>query len=124
AQGQGRMSGDALKSFLPEEKITERVVAAVKSVSEQAGKSMSQVALAWLRTRPVPVIPILGARKLSPLQDNLASFDWERSADQLKLLDEASRIAPGFPGRIFANPLSRALRFGGIRDRLLVPADI
>ena len=124
AQGQGRMSGDALKSFLPEEKITERVVAAVKSVSEQAGKSMSQVALAWLRTRPVPVIPILGARKLSQLQDNLASFDWELSADQVKLLDEASRIDPGFPGRIFQNPLSRALRFGGIRDRLLVPADI
>src|ERR1700692_2241901 len=36
---------------------------------------MAQVALAWLRYRPVPVIPILGARKLSQLQDNLASFN-------------------------------------------------
>ena len=39
------------------------------------GRSMAQVALAWLRHRPVPVIPIIGARKLSQLQDNLASFD-------------------------------------------------
>jgi aryl-alcohol dehydrogenase-like predicted oxidoreductase len=36
---------------------------------------MAQVALAWLRYRPVPVIPIVGARRLSQLQDNLASFD-------------------------------------------------
>jgi aryl-alcohol dehydrogenase-like predicted oxidoreductase len=36
---------------------------------------MAQVALAWLRYRPVPVIPIIGARKLSQFQDNLASFD-------------------------------------------------
>ena len=85
---------------------------------------MSQVALAWLRTRPVPVIPILGARKLSQLQDNLASFDWELSAEHVRVLDDASRIDPGFSGRIFANPFSRALRFGGMRERLLVPSEV
>ena len=121
---QGRLSGDALKSFIPEEKRTERVVKAVKAVSEQAGKSLAQVALAWLRTRPVPVIPILGARKVSQLQDNLASFDWELSAEHVKLLDEASRIDPGFPGRLFENPLSRTLMYGGMRDRLLIPAEL
>jgi len=32
---------------------------------------MAQVALAWLRHQTVPVIPIIGARKVSQLQDNL-----------------------------------------------------
>ncbi len=58
---------------------------------------MAQVALAWLRYRSVPVIPIIGARKLSQLQDNLASFDLALSAGQLNILDEASRIELGFP---------------------------
>jgi diketogulonate reductase-like aldo/keto reductase len=66
---------------------------------------MAQVALAWLRYRPVPVIPIIGARKLSQLQDNLASFDLTLSADQLKTLDEASRIELGFPYDFYAKEM-------------------
>ena len=57
---------------------------------------MAQVALAWLRHQAVPVIPIIGARKVSQLQDNLASLDLELSAEQLKSLDGASRIETGF----------------------------
>ena len=61
----GRMNAEMLKDFLPEQQRTDRVVAAVKAVSDEVGRSMAQVALAWLRYRPVPVIPIIGARKLS-----------------------------------------------------------
>lgn len=45
----------------------------------------------------MPFIPIIGERKLSQLPDNLASFDFTFSADQLKILNEASRIELGFP---------------------------
>jgi hypothetical protein len=45
----------------------------------------------------VPVIPIIGARKVSQLEDNLASLDLELSTEQLKVLDDASRIELGFP---------------------------
>src|SRR5215831_6387185 len=58
----GRMTSDMVKDFMPEEQRTRRVVAAVKTVADQVGRSMAQVALAWLRFRPVPVIPIVGAR--------------------------------------------------------------
>jgi aryl-alcohol dehydrogenase-like predicted oxidoreductase len=71
---QGRMNNDMLKDFMPERERTERILAAVKGVSDEAGRSMAQVALGWLRHRPVPVIPIIGARKLSQFQDNLASL--------------------------------------------------
>jgi aryl-alcohol dehydrogenase-like predicted oxidoreductase len=71
----GRMSVEMMKPFMPEPQRTDRIVTAIKTVSDQTGRSMAQVALAWLRNRSVPVIPIIGARKLSQLQDNLASFD-------------------------------------------------
>jgi aryl-alcohol dehydrogenase-like predicted oxidoreductase len=115
----GRMSNDMLKDFIPERERTERVVAAVKSVSGETGRSMAQVALAWLRYRPEPVIPIIGARKLSQFQDNLLSFDLTLSADQLKNLDEASRIEPGFPYNLYAKAMPRAICYGGLRDQIL-----
>jgi aryl-alcohol dehydrogenase-like predicted oxidoreductase len=116
----GRMSLEGMKDFLPEQERATRIISAVKSVSEQVGRSMAQVALAWLRYRTVPVIPIIGARKLSQLQDNLASFDLELSSEQLKSLDEASRVELGFPYDLYNKEMPRALAYGGMRDRLLV----
>jgi diketogulonate reductase-like aldo/keto reductase len=80
---------------------------------------MARVALAWLRYRPVSVIPIIGARKLSQLQDNLASLDLTLSVDQLKTLDEASRIELGFPHDFYAKELVRGLLYGGLRDQIV-----
>jgi aryl-alcohol dehydrogenase-like predicted oxidoreductase len=81
---------------------------------------MAQVALAWLRYRTVPVIPIIGARKVSQLQDNLASLDLELSAEQLKSLDTASQIEPGFPQSMYQKEMVRGVRYGGMWDRLLL----
>ena len=61
----GRMSSDAMKQLLPEQQRTDRIVAAVRTVSDEVGRRMAQVALAWLRYRPVPVIPIISAKAFS-----------------------------------------------------------
>jgi diketogulonate reductase-like aldo/keto reductase len=68
----------------------------------------------------VPVIPIIGARKVSQLQDNLANLDLELSAEQLKALDGASRIELGFPQSIYEKEMVRATVYGGMWDRLLL----
>jgi aryl-alcohol dehydrogenase-like predicted oxidoreductase len=115
----GRMSGDMMKDFLPEQERADRIVAAVKKVADETGCSTAQVALAWLRSRPVPVIPIIGARKLSQLRDNLASFDLALSAEQVKTLDDASQIEPGFPYSMYGKELVRAFAYGGLRDKIL-----
>lgn len=107
-----------MKEFLPEKQRADRIVSAVKAVSDQIGRSMAQVSLAWLRYRLVPVIPIIGARKLSQLQDNLASFDLTLSVEQLKTLNEASKVELGFPYDFFGKELPRALAYGGLRDRI------
>jgi aryl-alcohol dehydrogenase-like predicted oxidoreductase len=108
-----------MKGFMPEQQRASRVVATVKTVSDQTGRGMAQVALAWLRYRPVPVIPIIGARKLSQLQDNLASFDLSLSREQVKTLDEASQIDLGFPYELYAKEFVRAIAYGGMRDQIL-----
>jgi hypothetical protein len=72
------------------------------------------LALAWLRYRPVPIISIIGARKLSQFQDNLASFELTLSTDQLKTLDEASVIELG----LYAKAMPRAICYGGLRDQI------
>jgi len=115
----GRMTGDMMKDFVPDQQRAGRIVAAIKTVSDETGRSMAQVALAWLRYRPAPVIPILGARKLSQLQDNLASFTLTLSADQLQKLDDASRIELGFPHEFYAKEGVRMSVYGGLRDRIL-----
>jgi aryl-alcohol dehydrogenase-like predicted oxidoreductase len=116
---QARLSSDMMKGFMPEQQRANRIVAAVKNLSDETGRSMAQVALAWLRYRPVPVIPIIGARKLSQLQDNLASFDLTLSTEQLKTLDEASRIELGFPHDLYGKDFVRAIVYGGMRDKIL-----
>jgi aryl-alcohol dehydrogenase-like predicted oxidoreductase len=115
----GRMSSDMLKEFVPEEQRTVRIVTAVKTVADETGRGMAQVALAWLRSRPQPVIPIIGVRKLSQLQDNLGSFDLSLSADQMKALDEASRVDLGFPYDLYAKEAVRAVIYGGMRDQII-----
>jgi aryl-alcohol dehydrogenase-like predicted oxidoreductase len=120
----GRMNSETMKTFMPEQQRATRIVAAVKIVSAQTGCSMAQVALAWLRYRPVPVIPIIGARKLTQLQDNLASLDLELSAEHLKSLEEASRVELGFPQDLYAIKAVGAIRYGGMRDRILVEDEL
>jgi len=118
----GRMAQAGMKEYLPEETRTARVVAAVKSVSDEVGSSMAQVALAWLRKRSVHVIPLIGARKLTQLQDNLASFELELSTEQVQSLDEASRVELGFPHDLYTKEMTRAVNYGGMRDLIDVRA--
>ena len=115
----GRMNSEMAKDFKPEQQRADRVVAAVKRLADETGRSLAQVALAWLQHRPVPVIPIIGARKLTQLQDNLASLEVALSPDQVKTLDEASQIEPGFPYSLYTKELPRAIAYGGLRDKIL-----
>jgi diketogulonate reductase-like aldo/keto reductase len=63
-------------------------------------------------------MPIIGARKVPQLQDNLASLDLELSSEQAKSLDAASRIELGFPQSLYEKEMVRAIRYGGMWDRL------
>jgi len=81
--------------------VTERSVRIAETagqVAKETGRTASQVALAWVRQQPFGVIvPILGAKTVAQLQDNLGCLDFTLGSDQLARLDAASKIDLGFP---------------------------
>lgn len=118
AGADARMNTEMMKRFAQARERPEAVVAEVLSVSDVVGRSPAQVALAWLRQRPVPVIPIVGARRLEQFKDNLACLDLRLDEAQLSRLDAASQVALGFPHDFYANEMVKGLTYGGMRDRI------
>ena len=114
-----RYSTEMAKSFRRTGERPDRIVAALQEVSNQVGRSPAQVALAWLRYRDIPIIPIIGARRISQLQDNLASLELKLTSEQVAALNEASAIEMGFPHDFYEKELVRNLAYGGLRDKIL-----
>ncbi|MFI6766261.1 aldo/keto reductase [Streptomyces sp. NPDC050355] len=82
----------------------EETLTAVLEIAERGGWSPAQVALAWLRSRPGNVVPVIGATKESQLADNLASVDVRLDADALARLDAVSAVPLGFPHDFLREP--------------------
>ena len=119
SQAEGsRMHSEMMKGFGTVEESTHATVREIVAVGEELGVSAAQVALAWLRTRPVPVIPIIGARKLGQIEDNICSLDVKFSSEQLQRLDKISAVSMGFPHDFMALEPVKAIVFGGMRDRI------
>lgn len=79
-----------------------RCVDAMRPIAERHGASVAQVALAWLLSRPGVATVILGAKTLAQLDDNLKARTLKLSEDDLKSLEEASRLPPEYPGWMLA----------------------
>ncbi len=109
---------EMMKSFLPAAERTEATVREVLSVAEEVGRSPAQVSLAWLRQRPSPVIPIVGARRLEQFRDNLACLDLTLDGDQVRRLDAASHVELGFPHDFYARDMVKGLVYGGLWDKI------
>jgi aryl-alcohol dehydrogenase-like predicted oxidoreductase len=116
---EGRYAAESAKPFLHTGERVDGVVCALKWMSQQVGRPPAQVALAWLRYREIPVIPIVGARRVSQLEDNLASLELELTREQVSALDEASAIEMGFPHDFYENERVKEVVYGGLRDRIL-----
>jgi aryl-alcohol dehydrogenase-like predicted oxidoreductase len=101
-------------------KFTEQnmqIVDEVKKVASEVQKSPAQVALAWLLSRSTETSVLLGASKLEQLENNLGSLNTHLSPDQIKRLDDISRIAMGFPHEHLANPTIQQMISGGVEVR-------
>ena len=95
-----------------------KIAETVLEIAREIGKSPAQVALNWLRNRPNPIIPIIGARRLSQLQDNLACVDFNLTGEQLQRLDNISAISLGFPQELLASQFVRDILLGGVAAQL------
>jgi aryl-alcohol dehydrogenase-like predicted oxidoreductase len=114
----GRYSASEMQQFLASGQRAEAIVAAVLAVAKEVGRSPAQVALAWLRQRSHPVIPIIGARRPEQLADNLSCLSLKLASEQLSKLDTASKIDLGFPHDFYDKEMVRGLIYGGMRDQI------
>jgi aryl-alcohol dehydrogenase-like predicted oxidoreductase len=79
-----------------------RIATLVDDVADQLGATSSQVALAWTMARHSRLHPIIGARTVEQLLDNLAAADLILPAEQLTRLDESTKVELGFPADFIA----------------------
>ncbi|MDH3197249.1 MAG: aldo/keto reductase [Candidatus Krumholzibacteria bacterium] len=96
-----------------------RIAAEVMRVADEVGVTPSQVAIAWVRRQPGVIVPLLGARNLEQLRDNLGALSVTLSDAQMERLETASRIDLGFPSNFLGTPAIRDVVSGGTYDRVL-----
>jgi len=98
-----------------EKTLSERnltIASVVEQVARELDKTPSQVAIAWVLAQRAHanIIPILGARRLAQLEDNLAALAVNLPPTALQRLHEASQIELGFPHEFLVE--ARHLIFG------------
>jgi aryl-alcohol dehydrogenase-like predicted oxidoreductase len=70
---------------------------AVQRVADDIGATPSQVAIAWTAARSAAIVPIIGARSVEQLTDNLGAIDVRLTAEQVAELAAATDFQLGFP---------------------------
>lgn len=70
------------------------VVDAVEKVASVRGVPMAQVALAWMLSKPYVTTPIVGASKLSHLDDAISALDLDLSDEEIAALEAPYRPHP------------------------------
>ncbi len=123
----GALTGKYLKGDkgrLPETSVRlgERSVMITKKVIEVAqglGVSPSQVAINWTRQhKGQSVVPIVGATKLSQIDEVLGCVQFELPSDAMQVLNDISKIELPFPHRFFSESAVLDVLYGGAKDQM------
>ncbi|MBC8031612.1 MAG: aldo/keto reductase [Pyrinomonadaceae bacterium] len=72
-------------------------VEALDALAKQKGASVAQVALAWLLAQPGVTSIIIGANKLSQLDDNLKASELQLTAEEVEQLSLTTKPATLYP---------------------------
>jgi aryl-alcohol dehydrogenase-like predicted oxidoreductase len=94
------------------------VAGVVMEIASELGVSPTAVALAWMRQQRGVIVPLVGARNLEQLRENLGMLAVTLGADHMARLDAVSRPDLGFPHDFLAEPGIRDVMFGGTQDRI------
>ena len=90
----------------------------VMRVAEEVGRTPSQVAIHWATRRAPNIIPIIGARRLSQLADNLGALDFELTAEQMDALTAVRPLPREYPHSFWNDYIRRDLIYGRAVDSL------
>ncbi len=90
----------------------------VRDVARETGRTVAQVAINWIRRQASTVIPILGARTVAQVEDDLGCLEFELTDEQVDRLSEASPVQLGFPRAFLKSDGVRGLIFGKTFDSI------
>jgi aryl-alcohol dehydrogenase-like predicted oxidoreductase len=94
------------------------IAAEVVKIAEARGCSPSQVALSWVRQQPGVIIPILGARTVAQLEENLQCLQVRLTEEEMSQLDAVSQIDLGYPHTYLQPTDPHNLAYGGLFDQI------
>jgi aryl-alcohol dehydrogenase-like predicted oxidoreductase len=104
-----RDRGLFLEPFLNEK--TYALVDELGAIAKAHDSTVARVALAWVKAQPGVTSTIIGARRLTQLEDNVKSLDVTLTAEELGRLDALTKPTLGFPQNM--QPIFPAIHNGG-----------
>lgn len=90
-----RKAGNLERGRTAEDKLA--IARAVDGIADELGVTSTQVALAWILSRGYRYFPIVGARKVSQIEDAMKATDLTLPAEALTHLDTLTAVSLGFP---------------------------
>lgn len=119
----GNQDNDSLRAAANDQRgrtseLSLRIARVVDEVADDLGASSAQVATAWVQAQGYRYIPIVGARKVSQIEDSLRASQLTLSEAHLRKLDEVSRVRLGFPHEFLNADGVRDLVYSESRSRI------
>ena len=71
------------ENFVKELQVVERL----KALAARYGRSVSQLAIAWVLGQPAVTVALVGMRNVRELEENVAAVDWKLSAEDRAEID-------------------------------------
>jgi aryl-alcohol dehydrogenase-like predicted oxidoreductase len=93
-----------------------RVLDALEAVARETERTVPQIAINWLLSRPTVTSVLIGARDAAQLEQNLGAVGFALTSEQTARLDAASQVVAPYPYYPYLNG-----QFGE-RNPPLVPA--
>jgi aryl-alcohol dehydrogenase-like predicted oxidoreductase len=107
----GRLTGFDILPFNRE--LGYDLLEVMKEIAAAHSATPAQVAIAWLLTRPAVSSVLIGASKPAQLEDNLAAVTWRLTDNELKRLDDLTKVEAIYPNwfieRIFDAQAKQAM---------------
>jgi aryl-alcohol dehydrogenase-like predicted oxidoreductase len=101
--------GAFLESFINEK--TFAVVDALEAIARAHDSTVARIALAWVLAQPGVSSTIIGARRLTQLEDNVQAVDVGLTVEELDRLNVLTKPTLGFPQSM--QPMFPAIHNGG-----------
>ncbi len=65
------------------------LVEALRSIAEEKGVTVAQIAIAWVAAQGKDIVPIIGARRRDRLAESLGALDVRLTAEDLTTIENA-----------------------------------